>query len=474
MNRLSSLVTKLGLNKIKYKTLFYLIAFSVFILLLLWGSQVLLSNYLYERYQISDVNKLADDIYNNSSLGNEEFSEYLENIVYNNAVCIEFVDDRGNVSLFNDASTGCLLGRNNKDIAKYKNELFDSDEDMKAIKLVNSDYKSSALLYGIKVDNGYVFLFTMLANVNKNYTLIRGQLVYLTIIIIIVAILISLFLAKIISKPIVDITNKAKLVADGNYNVNFEKSGIHEIDELADTLNYLENEVSKTDEYRRDLMANVSHDLKTPLTMIKAYAEMVRDITYKNKEKREANLNVIIEETDRLNLLVGDILALSKLQANSDVFEIETFDLAEEIQNILKRYDYLRETEGYKIKVEMPDEVIIRADKNKLNQVIYNLLNNALNYTGDDKTVTLRITENKKEYLIEIIDSGKGIDKDKIEHIWDRYYKNEKNHQRNVVGTGLGLSIVKNILELHDFVYGVNSVKDVGTTFYFKVKKVKH
>ena len=122
----------------------------------------------------------------------------------------------------------------------------------------------------------------------------------------------------------------------------------------------------------------------------------------------------------------------------------------------------------------MPEEIIIRADRNKINQVIYNLVNNALNYTGDDKKVFINVKEEKKFYLVEIKDTGKGIDKDKIEHIWEKYYKNEKNHKRNVVGTGLGLSIVKNILECHNFEYGVKSKKNEGTIFYFKVSKANN
>ena len=458
-------------SSIKVKTLFYLILFSVFILLLLWGTQLVLSNYLYEKYQISDMNKMAEEI---SDTDYEDLHEYLSKIVYNNAVCIEFIDEYGRKTLYNDASTGCLLGKGNKALLEQKRKLYSSGKDMDAIRLVNPDYESSALLYGLEVEGGYVFLFTMLSNVNKNYNLVKDQLIYITIVVIILAIVLSLLLAKIFSEPIVKITEKSKLLANGNFNVEFEKDGIKEIDELADSLNYLKNEVSKTDQSRRDLMANVSHDLKTPLTMIKAYAEMVRDITYKDKKKREDNLNVIIEETDRLNLLVGDILTLSKLQANSDILEIETFDLKKEIVDILKRYDYLKETEGYEVIVNMPEELIVRADKKKINQVIYNLVNNALNYTGNDKKVYINVTEDKKDYLVEIIDSGKGIAQEDIEHIWDKYYKKDKNHRRNVVGTGLGLSIVKEILECHDMSYGVRSIKNKGTTFYFRIKKINN
>lgn len=456
-------------NSIRVKTLFYLILFSIFILLVLWGIQLVMSNFLYEKYQMRDVQKIAKEI---SNTDDEDLHDYLSEIVYKNAVCIEYINEIGVSTLYNDASTGCLLGRNNKILLKYKNDLIRSGKDIKAINLVNPDYDSSALLYGIEVDNnGYVFLYTMLSNVNKNYNLVKDQLIYITIVVIILAIVISLYLAKIFSEPIVKITEKSKILASGNFDVEFEKHDIKEIDELAESLNYLKSEVSKTDQYRRDLMANVSHDLKTPLTMIKAYAEMVRDITYKDKDKREENLNVIIDETDRLNTLVGDILTLSKIQANSDILEIEQFDLRKEIDSILRRYDYLQETEGYVIELDSPEQIVIEADRNKINQVIYNLINNALNYTGKDKKVRIQITEDANEYLIEIIDTGKGIDKADINLIWDKYYKNEKNHKRNIVGTGLGLSIVKGILVKHNFKYGVKSVKNKGTTFYFKVKK---
>ena len=458
-------------RSIKYKTLLYLAIFSISILLILWGSQVILSNYLYEKYQISDMNKIVAGIRTISDEGtDEDLIIFLTNAVYNYSVCIEYVTEEDSF-MFNDKSTGCLLGKENYELTNYKAELLLSEEDTKALKLINRDYKSDALLYGVRVNNGYIYLYSMLSNVNKNEAIIKGQLVYMVIIVIIIAIFISFFISKIISQPIVKITKKSRQLADGNYNVKFEKNGIKEIDELADTLNYLEKEVSKTDQYRRDLMANVSHDLKTPLTMIKAYAEMVRDITYKDKAKREENLNVIIEETDRLNVLVNDILVLSKLQNNSDVLDLEVFDLKLEIDSIIKKYAILQENEGYQIVVDLPKKVIVKADKKKINQVIYNLINNAINYTGDDKKVYINIKEERKNYIVKVTDTGKGINKEELDYIWDKYYKNEKNHKRNKIGTGLGLSIVKNILEVHKFRYGVNSVKDKGTTFYFEIKK---
>lgn len=453
---------------IKFKILFWLIIFSFFIIFLLWETQIFLTGFLYEKYQIRDMNKIAYEIREADA---NKLHEFLNGVVYNNAVCIEFVDFDGNKTLYNVHSTGCLLGKNKKELSKYKTQLINSDKDMEAIKLINSDYESNALLYGIRVDTGYVYAFTMLSNVNKNYLLVHGQLTYIALVIILLSIFVSYFLSYKFSEPIVNITKKSNEVAKGNYNVVFEKNGIKEIDELADTLNYLESEVRKTDQYRRDLMANVSHDLKTPLTMIKAYAEMVRDITYKDKEKMESNLNTIIDETDRLNSLVNDILLLSKLESNVNKIKLEKYDLVKEIKTIIGRYSIFNETEGYEIEYEGIDEAFVKADREQLNQVIYNLINNAINYT-ENKKVIVKVEELKKEYEISVIDFGKGIKKEEIELIWDRYYKSEKKHRRSVIGSGLGLSIVKNIFENHKLNYGVKSKENEGSTFYFKIKKV--
>lgn len=191
--------------------------------------------------------------------------------------------------------------------------------------------------------------------------------------------------------------------------------------------------------------------------MIKAYAEMVRDITYKDDEKREENLNVITSEVDRLNLLVSDILDLSKMQANIYELNEEDFDLVKLTQIIIDRYEIFSLTEKYKFVFECNKEkIMIHADKQKMEQVLYNLISNAVNYTGDDKVVKIKINDNEDgSCRVEVIDTGKGIKKEEIDLIWDKYYKSNKKHKRNMLGTGLGLSIVKNIFELHNYKYGM-------------------
>lgn len=454
-------------NSLHFKTLEYLIVFSISILLLLWLIQIVFFKIYYEKYQINYMNELVTKII---AIDSNNIIESMDDITLDNNICLEYMDYYGNQYYYNNKISSCLLGRNKiieKELVKFKQ----SGEETSFEKILNPINNSVSLLYGIKKGNGYIFLFTSLEDIGTTTSLIKNQLIYITLLAILFSIIIALFLSRRIAKPISDMTKNAKKLAEGNYNVEFNMTGIQEIDELANNLNYLEQEVSKTDSYRRDLMANVSHDLKTPLTMIKAYAEMIRDITIDNKEKTRENLNVIIDETDRLNILVNDILELNKLQNNQDTLNIEKFDLVELINDILKRYQIIKETENYKLILESPESVMVKADKKRISQVIYNLINNAINYTGDDLTVTIKITEHSKDCKVEIIDTGKGIDEKDLPNIWNRYYKKEKNHKRNVVGTGLGLSIVKNILEQHNFKYGVNSIKDKGTTFYFQVKK---
>ena len=179
---------------------------------------------LYEKYQIKDMNSMAKEIYNADS---SSLRLLLNELVYNNSVCIEYLSSDGVSTLYNDKSTGCLLGKRNSILSDYKNELIESGEELKAIKFVNPDYESEALLYGIKVNNGeYVFLFSMLSDVNSNSMAIKGQLIYITLLVIIFAILISMFLSKMISKPIEQITAKSKQLANGDYNVVFDKNGI--------------------------------------------------------------------------------------------------------------------------------------------------------------------------------------------------------------------------------------------------------
>ena len=455
-------------NSLSIKTLFYFLLFSFVILLLVWFTQIEFFGISYELYQINNIKRLAENI--TSLEHNADFKTNLESLAYEKDVCVEYISSSYVTVDYNHRRNGCMLGKNIATINNYKKELLASDLDYIEI-IMPKNIKS--VLYKVNLgDMGVVFLNTSLEDITPATKLLRDQLVYIIIAVGVLCAVLSAFLARMINKPILAITNKAKELGKGNYDVVFDKSNIAELDELSDVLTVAASEMNKTDKLKRDLIANVSHDLKTPLTMIRAYAEKVRDLTYNNDEKREKDLNVIIEETDRLNILVNDLLDLNKLQQDAETLNRETYDLVEDVNEIIKRYDILKD-EGYKFELDLPKVAIINADKSKVEQVIYNLINNAVEHTGDDLTVKISIKLSRGYYTVSITDSGKGIPEEEKALVWNKYYKKDKRHKRNVVGSGIGLSIVKEILEKHSCEYGINSEVGKYTTFYFKFKKNK-
>lgn len=456
-----------SLNKEIWK---YFLIFSIVILGFLWIFQVLFLDQYYRYVKIKDIKSVANII--NLRQNSNNITSIIDKEAYNKEVCVEIINSNYD-TLYSSSSygRGCFTG---KAISmNYKYDFIDSKVKNKTYELINPAFNNDTLVYAVKLNNDrYAFVNTSLDPVDSTVEIIQEQLIIVTFVVLVLSFVIAYFISRFISSPIVRINDGAKRLAKGDFNVEFDtNSKIQEINELAETLTYASSELNKTDELRRDLMANVSHDLKTPLTMIKAYAEMSTDLHANNKAKRKEDMNIIVEEVDRLTILVNDILTLSKMQSNIDTLIYEEVDLIKLIEDILGRYKVLKETEYYNFEfIHSEDEITVKADKKKLEQVIYNLVNNAINYTGDDKKVTIKISEDNG-YLVEIIDTGKGIKEEDIPYIWDRYYKNNKKHKRNLVGTGLGLSIVKNILELHKWEHGVNSELGKGTCFYFKITK---
>ena len=451
----------------------YFLLFSVIILGFLWVFQVLFLNEYYKFSKIMDIKKVAKVVSNNQN--SRTFSDIVNNASFDYGVCVEVTDGYLN-TLYSSSylGKGCFSGKE-KDI-KYKFDFISSQKKNQTYELINPTFNNNTLVYAVKLNGArYAFINTSIEPIDSTINIIRRQLIVVSVVVLLLSFVIAYFISNYISSPIVNINDSAKKLAKGEFDTNFNSNSyILELEELAETLNYTKDELSKTEELRRDLMANVSHDLKTPLTMIKAYAEMGRDLHKDNELKREKDMNIIIEEVNRLSGLVDDITILSKLQSNTQNINFEEFNLVQLVIDILKRYEVYSELEDYRFIFKYNcDDVIIKADKKRIEQVIYNLVNNAINYTGDDNTININVLDNSDSIKVEIIDSGKGIKESDIPYIWDRYYKNKKEHKRNLIGTGLGLSIVKSILELHNYKYGVISEKDKGSNFYFVIEKEK-
>lgn len=430
--------------------------------------QILLLNYFYEIYKTNQLNDVVSNLKSTDNLNIYK----LEDIAYEYGICISVYKDGQLNTISNMYNQGCLIG-DSKTGTEYVKSFVESGKTESTTIFNNKRFNNKTLVKALKYnDSVYIFLNSSIQPLDASIKLLKSQFLYISVIIFSISLIIGYFISRLISKPIVDISTEAKKLANGDFNVKFSTdSKIEEIGELASTLELAKNELSKTDELRRDLLANVGHDLKTPLTMIKAYAEMIKDFENMSIQKRNENLNIIIEETDRLNVLVSDILDLSKLQANTYELKIEEFDLDKLIRNVLKKYYILIDSEGYEFIYENEELIMVKGDIKRIEQVIYNLINNAINYTGDDKKIYIELVNNKKKVIVKIRDTGKGIKKEDIKYIWNKYYHNEKKHKRNAFGTGLGLSIVKTILDSHNYKYGVDSKVNKGTTFYFEINK---
>ncbi|MBR0137387.1 MAG: HAMP domain-containing histidine kinase, partial [Erysipelotrichaceae bacterium] len=329
-----------------------------------------------------------------------------------------------------------------------------------------------ALLYAFKTidsdgQEAIVIVISSITPVEATVNTLKVQLVLIGIIEIIIALLLSWILSKRLARPIEELTDDAKIMATGNYDVSFDSKGYSEIEELSDTLRHTASELKKADQMSKDLIANVSHDLRTPLTMISGYGELIRDIPQENTPE---NVQVIIDEAKRLASMVNNLLDISKLQSGNQQLTINDINAAEFIESVVSNYRKLAESLKVDIKLDCRcSDDYFKGDKERLWQVFANLLNNAVNHVGEDMEIIVNCFINEGRVRFEVVDHGEGIAKEDIDKIWERYYKVDKQHVRAQTGSGLGLSIVKTILEMHHAVYGVTSEPGEGSCFYFEL-----
>ena len=445
----------------------YFIVFSISILVFLWVFQILCLNAFYKVGRTKVLNNSIN--YLSKNYNEEDYVALFDEVSINNDICIELVKN-GRMQYTSSSVDKKCMTRNNFGLFEFQNRFMNNNLTSDKAEIINPNFNNKTLVEGVKLDSDtYLFVNTSLVPLDDSIKILKNQFIYIAIIILLISVLAAYFISKRLSIPIIKINDKAKRIGAKDYDVVFEDSNILELDELGNTLNDATKELAKTDELRRELMANVSHDLKTPLTLIRAYAEAAKDIDSDKKEKREQDLNIIVSEVERLSLLVNDILDLSKLESNAIKIELEDLNLKELIDSIINKFEILK-NDGYKFIVNCDNDVVVNSDKKKLEQVIYNLVNNAINYAGSDMIITINVLKNDNYVRVEVIDHGKGISDDNLKLIWDKYYKVDKTHKRNKYGTGLGLSIVKSICISLNYNYGVESKVNEGTKFYFDIK----
>lgn len=478
---------------IKWKLFIYLLSFSAILLALLWIIQTVYLNDFYKLIKKNELENAEDNLV--SVINKKEFSDAVNTISERYDICILVADSNGMEKYSSDIKRNCTIHKLNqsaiKDIfdetkkagksvevkisgkkdevspnADSNNDKFTGMPNMPKFNASESVIKAKT----VKLNDGselVVILDSVITPVDATKHTIRIQLIYISVIMVMLSLLIAFLVSKRVSRSIIKINKSAKELAEGNYDVEFDGKDYREITELSDTLNQTAKQLGKADLLQKELIANVSHDLRTPLTMIAGYSEVMRDIPGENTPD---NVQVIIDETKRLTTLVNDLLDISKIQAGVTCLETKEFDLTESIRSVIERYSKMVAPYSYIIDFDYSENVLVDADEFKIYQVIYNLVSNAVNYTGEDKKVTVKQSIIDNKVRIDVIDSGKGIPKDELVNVWERYYKVGKNHKRAVFGTGLGLSIVKNVLKMHNAEYGVVSEVGQGSDFWFKLE----
>jgi signal transduction histidine kinase len=489
---------KLNVNSIKFRLWLYFTLFIAFTMAAIWLLQTVFLEPYYEYMRTSDLQSATDQII--QAYGADGFEATAEKISYNENIAINLFDAEGNALYeantfgirapfapppISDIAvameeTGSNTARDNKeeDAKEYfVSQLFkksvaalEAQEDhILLMKVDNAQFKSSILFNVTKINGNYLFVSTEIRPIDATANIIESQLKLITLAVFLMAALISILVAISISKPLSSITVASRQLLEKKFPDDCSGGSYAETQELAETLRKTAGELLKAEKLRREFIGNISHDLRTPMTMIRAYAEAVRDLPNDDPERQKNDLTVIIRESDRMSELIMDLLELSKLESGDTGLALSAVSLTGLIRETVMSYKIYSDRDDFSLTFDYDAEVTCVADRKKIAQVLHNLVFNAICHVGEDKMVEVRQIRNGNKVRIEIRDNGEGIPADKLPFIWDRYFKIESNTTRKTEGTGLGLAIVKSSLEMHGAAFGAGSKPGEGTTFWFEL-----
>ena len=468
------------LTSLKWEIGKYLIVFCILTASIVFLFQIVLLQPMYEANKIKSIQEVGSFV--EKFIEDERLDEFVDYMQSQSDTCIMVYQSSSSGGMqASIGNRGCMISSiTNSERAKFVTKAIGSKNHSYLARVTNNS--SDFGVDGDQSNNFDTIVYTKIVNaadyssiimvsgnispLNATTETLASQMRYIALFMIVAVAILTLLMYRHIAKPIIGITSNAKQLPQGKYTVDPKTNRYKEAADLNNTLVQAANDIQKADKAKRDLISNVSHDLRTPLTMIGGYGEMMIDLP---EEKTDENIQVIVDETKRLNALVNDLLDMSRLQDGRIVLHKEVFDISALLKTQLQKYDVYRMQEGYTIESELLDAIYVNADKKRIEQVINNFLNNAVNNGGEAKHIIVREIKKENTVRIEVQDFGEGIDPKDLDNIWDRYYKVDKEHVRVANGSGIGLNIVKQLLELHGVPYGVNSSKGKGSTFYFEM-----
>lgn len=364
--------------------------------------------------------------------------------------------------------------------------IYDLDKDFqieKSITMTGNFYsksKEKVATTGIPIINkdtselqGYILISSSLAELNTINSKMLGNTYMAFFGMILISFILISFVSKRILIPLDKINTAAREYASGNFDYKLQVNTKDEIGQLANSLEYMASELSKLDEYRRNFIANISHDFRSPLTSIKGYVEAMLDGTIP-VELQEKYLNIVLFESKRLTKLTSSLLTLENLDSYGPVIKKSNFDLISIIKSTTQTFEGTANKKEIELVINSyADKCEVNADKSKIQQVLYNLIDNAIKFSNVDSKITIKVSDMNDKISISVKDSGAGISRDGQKKIWDRFYKSDSSRGKDKQGTGLGLSITKEIIKAHNENINVISTEGVGSEFIFTLKKTQ-
>jgi len=349
-------------------------------------------------------------------------------------------------------------------------------------------------MWGI-LDNGNLFLIrSPLESIRDSVKIANRFLAYVGLVATIISAVLIWLVTTRITRPIMELKEISKKMAELNFETKYESNGKNEIDLLGEHMNALSATLERTiselktannelkrdiekkeqiDEMRKDFLSNVSHELKTPIALIQGYAEGLKEGINDDAESREFYCDVIMDEAGKMNNMVKKLLDLNQLEFGNDVVTMERFDIVALIQNFLLSAEILINQNGVKVKLDRPGPIYVWADEFKTEEVVRNFFSNAMNHVNGEKIIEIRYKvytiENANKVRVSVFNTGEPIPEESLPHIWEKFYKVDKARTREYGGSGVGLSIVKAIMDSMNQQYGVINYTN-GVEFWFELE----
>lgn len=320
--------------------------------------------------------------------------------------------------------------------------------------------------------NGYVVIHMPMQAIRQSANSLLNISYILLVIMLLLSMIILFFFTEMVYIPLRKITYATEQYAAGNMHYQFQVESEDEMGYLAASLSFMANEIAKSEDNQKKFVANVSHDFRSPLTSIKGYLVAMLDGTIP-PELHEKYLHIVLNETERLTKLTNGLLQLNNLNTKGMVLNKTDFDINEIIRSTAAAFEGICQSKTIGIQLILTGEYLtVHADLDKIQQVLYNLLDNAIKFSHNDSIIKIETTEKSNKVLISVKDYGIGIPKESQKLIWDRFYKSDLSRGKDKKGTGLGLAIVKEIIHSHNENINVVSTEGVGTEFIFTLEKV--